>query len=101
MKLLCREDHNGGASRSDVGDRRSKLESDSFRTVGSPIPRQAEPGARLQVAERQGLAQVDGIAPGVVVVLEDLSGHVVRPVAGAVRRDSVGILPVMAVVINA
>jgi hypothetical protein len=23
MKLLCREDHNGGASRSDVGDRRS------------------------------------------------------------------------------
>jgi hypothetical protein len=37
----------------------------------------------------------------VVVVLEDLSGHVVRPVAGAVRRDSVGILPVMAVVINA
>jgi hypothetical protein len=25
MKLLCREDHNGGASRSDVGDRRSKL----------------------------------------------------------------------------
>ena len=42
MKLLCREDHNGGASRSDVGDRRSKLGSEPFRTVGSPIPRQAD-----------------------------------------------------------
>src|SRR5476651_2408877 len=28
MKLLCREDHNGGPSRSDVGDRRSKLGSE-------------------------------------------------------------------------
>ena len=42
MKLLCREDHNGGASRSDVGDRRSKLGSEPLRTVGSPIPRQAD-----------------------------------------------------------
>jgi hypothetical protein len=42
MKLLCREDHNGGASRSDVGDRRSKLGSEPLTTVGSPTPRQAD-----------------------------------------------------------
>jgi hypothetical protein len=42
MKLLCREDHNGGAPRSDVGDRRSKLGSEPLRTVGSPSPRQAD-----------------------------------------------------------
>ena len=42
MKLLCREDHNGGAPQSDVGDRRTKLGSEPLRTVGSPIPRQAD-----------------------------------------------------------
>jgi hypothetical protein len=74
MKLLCREDYNGGASRSDVGDRRSKLGSEplwghlKIRIITYAKTRQAIDFAAIGVThsrfdmQRSGWVSVSGIS---------------------------------------
>src|SRR5580698_7727145 len=55
------------------------------------------PETGLEVAEGQVVPGFEGVAPGAVIVYQELAGYVVRSVARAIGRLPVGILAVGAV----